>query len=472
MLDQPSPASRWAVQFWRRPSRGRVARLSRRCWHAARGAGAAAHRAAGRREIGIALVAGRPRIQLPCRAAHRRGDARTRGRQLLRARSPTPDPLFSAVARVVSHSLALGQSVTMGYLATFVGWRWSYTVILKPRTRRIVVIVCARAQPPLLAGRRSPRCHVQRSFFSDHLPGRRRTSGRSPLQANDTRAPWVPMLPSAREAFAAADAFYKLLLTASRCSLRDACRLFLPGSRDHALTRLPQFSGFRSCATTAIARPANLRYSISILSALCRADDRPLLPLPRAVSPRALRGGRVGVSSRLAAATSFRALRHSSGRAGGGAARGEASFALRTTTKAPRARRFPGRSCGEFRYTQCPDFCHDHARDVLGDEKLGPTRAGAGALVRDPKRDKPSCCANTSAFDPSVLGCMAMRRRHRSITRDFKIYCRTPGKRPTRTPRHAAQTFAYDRQGKLRLVMGYGMAPDAIASDLRILLNS
>ena len=60
------------------------------------------------------------------------------------------------------------------------------------------------------------------------------------------------------------------------------------------------------------------------------------------------------------------------------------------------------------------------------------------------------------------------------MLKDFRIYAQErPGKTAdTYTVDHAAQTFAFDRAGKLRLVFGYGMAPEAIASDLRILLNS
>jgi protein SCO1/2 len=59
------------------------------------------------------------------------------------------------------------------------------------------------------------------------------------------------------------------------------------------------------------------------------------------------------------------------------------------------------------------------------------------------------------------------------VENDFKIYAaERPGKTPdTYTVDHAAQTFVFDKQGKLRLVMGYGMAPEAIASDVRVLLN-
>jgi protein SCO1/2 len=37
---------------------------------------------------------------------------------------------------------------------------------------------------------------------------------------------------------------------------------------------------------------------------------------------------------------------------------------------------------------------------------------------------------------------------------------------------HSSQTFVLDREGRLRLILPYGTKPEAIASDLKVLLNS
>jgi protein SCO1/2 len=131
-----------------------------------------------------------------------------------------------------------------------------------------------------------------------------------------------------------------------------------------------------------------------------------------------------------------------------------------------------------FGYTQCPDVCPTTLADLASAMK----RLGADAsqvqvlfVTVDPKRDKPELLRQyLPAFDPTFLGLYGDAQATSKVTRDFKVYSQErPGKTPdTYTVDHAAQTFVYDRQGKLRLVMGYGMAPDAIASDVRILLNS
>ena len=131
-----------------------------------------------------------------------------------------------------------------------------------------------------------------------------------------------------------------------------------------------------------------------------------------------------------------------------------------------------------FGYTQCPDVCPTTLADLASAmKKLGADASQVQVLfvTVDPKRDKPELLRQyLPAFDPTFLGLYGDADATSKVTRDFKIYAQErPGKTPgTYTVDHAAQTFAFDRQGKLRLVMGYGMAPEAIASDVRILLNS
>jgi len=130
-----------------------------------------------------------------------------------------------------------------------------------------------------------------------------------------------------------------------------------------------------------------------------------------------------------------------------------------------------------FGYTQCPDVCPTTLADLASAmKKLGPDASQVQVLfvTVDPKRDKPELLREyLPAFDKSFLGLYGDADATKKVEKDFKIYAaERPGKTPdTYTVDHAAQTFVFDRQGKLRLVMGYGMAPEAIASDVRILLN-
>jgi protein SCO1 len=131
-----------------------------------------------------------------------------------------------------------------------------------------------------------------------------------------------------------------------------------------------------------------------------------------------------------------------------------------------------------FGYTQCPDVCPTTLADLASAmRKLGADAAQVQVLfvTVDPKRDKPELLRQyLPAFDPSFIGLYGDAQATQKVTKDFKVYAQErPGKTAdTYTVDHAAQTFVFDKQGKLRLVMGYGMAPDAIASDVRILLNS
>jgi protein SCO1/2 len=131
-----------------------------------------------------------------------------------------------------------------------------------------------------------------------------------------------------------------------------------------------------------------------------------------------------------------------------------------------------------FGYTQCPDVCPTTLADLASAmKKLGADASQVQVLfvTVDPKRDKPELLRQyLPAFDPTFLGLYGDANATQKVTRDFKVYAQErPGKTAeTYTVDHAAQTFVFDRQGKLRLVMGYGMAPEAIASDVRILLNS
>jgi len=131
-----------------------------------------------------------------------------------------------------------------------------------------------------------------------------------------------------------------------------------------------------------------------------------------------------------------------------------------------------------FGYTQCPDVCPTTLADLAGAmKKLGADASQVQVLfvTVDPKRDKPELLREyLPAFDPSFLGLYGDADATKKVESDFRIYAQErPGKTPgTYTVDHAAQTFVFDRNGKLRLVMGYGMAPEAIASDVRVLLNS
>jgi protein SCO1/2 len=131
-----------------------------------------------------------------------------------------------------------------------------------------------------------------------------------------------------------------------------------------------------------------------------------------------------------------------------------------------------------FGYTQCPDVCPTTLADLSSAvKKLGPdgSRVQVLFVTVDPKRDKPELLKQyVPAFNPSFLGLYGDEAATKKATSEFKVYAQErAGKTPeTYTVDHTAQTFAFDKEGRLRLVFGYGATPEAMASDFRVLLNS
>ncbi len=131
-----------------------------------------------------------------------------------------------------------------------------------------------------------------------------------------------------------------------------------------------------------------------------------------------------------------------------------------------------------FGYTQCPDVCPTTLADFASAMKrLGPDAAQIQVLfvTLDPKRDTAELLRQyVPAFDPAFLGLRGDVAATARVTREFRVYAQErPGKTAdTYTVDHSAQSFVFDRQGRVRLIIGYGAASEAIASDLKILLNS
>ena len=130
-----------------------------------------------------------------------------------------------------------------------------------------------------------------------------------------------------------------------------------------------------------------------------------------------------------------------------------------------------------FGYTQCPDVCPTTLADFAGAlKRLGPEASRVQLLfvTVDPQRDTPQLLKEyVPAFNPTFIGLRGDEAATNKVTRDFRIYVNRndKGGGANYTVDHAAQSFVFDPSGKLRLVIGYGMEPEKIASDLRLLLN-
>lgn len=131
-----------------------------------------------------------------------------------------------------------------------------------------------------------------------------------------------------------------------------------------------------------------------------------------------------------------------------------------------------------FGYTHCPDVCPTTLADFAAAlQALGPLadRVQVIFVTVDPARDTPDMLRQfVPAFDPRFLGMFTDADTLGLLAKEYKVvYQKTAEKAPDDyLIDHSAGTYVYDPQGRLRLLMPYGSRPDAIAQDLKVLLDS
>ena len=131
-----------------------------------------------------------------------------------------------------------------------------------------------------------------------------------------------------------------------------------------------------------------------------------------------------------------------------------------------------------FGYTMCPDVCPTTLAELAQVKKLlgsDGDRLQVLFITVDPERDTPQLLkAYMANFDPSFLALRCSSEQLVTLARNFKIfYKKVDGKTPdSYTMDHSAGCYVYDPQGRLRLYVRYGVDPQAIASDLRLLLEA
>jgi protein SCO1/2 len=130
-----------------------------------------------------------------------------------------------------------------------------------------------------------------------------------------------------------------------------------------------------------------------------------------------------------------------------------------------------------FGYTQCPDVCPTTMAELAEAKKLlgkdGDKVQGIFVSI-DPERDTPEVLkAYMTNVDPSFLALRPTPEQLPDLAKEFKIYYKkVEGKTPTSyTMDHSAASYVYDTQGHLRLYTRYGTGPQALASDLKLLLQ-
>jgi len=130
-----------------------------------------------------------------------------------------------------------------------------------------------------------------------------------------------------------------------------------------------------------------------------------------------------------------------------------------------------------FGFTQCPDVCPTTLAELAEAKKLlgadGDKLQGIFVTV-DPERDTPEVLkAYMANFDPSFLALRGTPEQIAAVAKDFKLYYKkVEGKTPgAYTMDHGAASYVYDPQGRLRLYARYGSGAQAMADDIRLLLN-
>ena len=131
-----------------------------------------------------------------------------------------------------------------------------------------------------------------------------------------------------------------------------------------------------------------------------------------------------------------------------------------------------------FGYTHCPDVCPTTLSDFAAALKeLGGDAARVQVIfvTLDPQRDTPDILKQfVPAFNPSFLGMYADSETLMRLAKEYKVvYQKTSIKAADDyLIDHSAGTYIYDPRGHLRLLMPYGSSPEAIAHDLKALLET
>lgn len=130
-----------------------------------------------------------------------------------------------------------------------------------------------------------------------------------------------------------------------------------------------------------------------------------------------------------------------------------------------------------FGFTQCPDVCPTSMSEMAEAKRLlGPDgdRFQGLFVSIDPERDTPEIMREyMGSFDPTFLALYAEPEKLPEVAKSFRIhYKKVAGPTPTSyTMDHSAGSYVYDPQGRIRLYNRYGTGPQALANDVKLLLD-
>jgi protein SCO1 len=129
-----------------------------------------------------------------------------------------------------------------------------------------------------------------------------------------------------------------------------------------------------------------------------------------------------------------------------------------------------------FGFTHCPDVCPTTMLDLKNAMKLIGDQADEVQVLFvtvDPERDTQAVLAKfVPSFDSRFIGLRGDMQQTAETVKNFKIYyAKVPGNSENDySIDHSAGMYAFDKQGKARLYLGYGQKAEDIASDVQKLL--
>jgi protein SCO1/2 len=142
------------------------------------------------------------------------------------------------------------------------------------------------------------------------------------------------------------------------------------------------------------------------------------------------------------------------------------------------------RSLGEFKgkvvlvffgFAQCPDVCPTALGRSIDVRKLlgaNGDKVQVVFITVDPERDTPEVLREyMKAYDPSFIALRGNAEQLAATAKEFKVYFQKVPTKGSYTMDHTAVTYAFDPQGRVRLVLKHDQSAQEIASDLRNLLR-
>lgn len=130
-----------------------------------------------------------------------------------------------------------------------------------------------------------------------------------------------------------------------------------------------------------------------------------------------------------------------------------------------------------FGFTQCPDVCPTTMVELAAVKKqLGADgeRVQGLFVTVDPERDTPELLkAYVDNFDAGFVALRGSPEETLAAAKHFKVFfAKVPGKTEGNyTIDHTAGSYVFDPQGRVRLFTRHGTGPEALAHDLRLLLD-